>query len=228
MTLTSAYRDICRALAAAWLSARGGFEFQVADSVPPLTDGRPARTVLLAGNAGPGMWEAFSRAEHHQPNPLDRWSRAILETIAARHNGGVVMPSDGPPFAPFKRWAMRAEPVYPSPLGILIHPRWGLWHGYRGALIFAEALPQPRPETLANPCESCAERPCLTACPVEAFTGSQYRVDACAEHLRGENSANCQTAGCLARRACPVGRDTTYGPEQSSFHMASFLAYGDV
>jgi hypothetical protein len=110
MTLTSAYRDICRALAAAWLSARGGFEFQVADSVPPLTDGRPARTVLLAGNAGPGMWEAFSRAEHHQPNPLDRWSRAILETIAARHNGGVVMPSDGYPHPPemgFMAWISR-------------------------------------------------------------------------------------------------------------------------
>lgn len=156
--------------------------------------------------------------------PLDRWSRAILETIAARHGAGVVMPSDGPPFAPFQRWAMRAEPVYPSPLGILIHPRWGLWHGYRGALVFAETLSPPPREALASPCESCADRPCLTACPVEAFTGTQYHVDACAEHVRGPNGTDCRTAGCRARRACPVGRDAGYGAEQSAFHMASFLA----
>jgi hypothetical protein len=228
MALTSPYQDICRALATAGLSPRGGFEVQAADSVPPLADGRPARTVLLAGNAGPAMWKAFSRTEHHQPDPLDRWSRSILETIATCHDAGVVMPSDGPPFAPFQRWAMRAEPVYPSPLGILIHPRWGLWHGYRGALVFAKALSLPRREALENPCESCAERPCLTPCPVEAFARSQYRVDACAEHLQGPNSADCRIAGCLARRACPVGRDARYGPEQSSFHMASFLATGGV
>jgi len=228
MTLTSAYQDICHALVTAGLSPRGGFEVQAADSVPPLADGRLARTVLIAGNAGPAMWETFSRAEHHQPEPLDRWSRTILETIAARHGAGVVMPSDGPPFAPFQRWAMRAEPVYPSPIGILIHPRWGLWHGYRGALVFAEPLSPPRREPLASPCESCAERPCLTACPVEAFTGSQYHFDACAEHLQGPNGADCRTGGCLARRACPVGRDAPYGLEQSSFHMASFLAIGGV
>src|SRR4030095_137820 len=41
------------------------------------------------------------------------------------------------------RWAMRAEAVAPSPLGILIHPDYGLWHAYRGALAFAERLALP-------------------------------------------------------------------------------------
>jgi hypothetical protein len=72
MTLTSVCQDICRALVTAGLSPRGGFEVQAADLVPPLADGRLARTVLLAGNAGPAMWEAFSQTEHHQPAPLDR------------------------------------------------------------------------------------------------------------------------------------------------------------
>ena len=39
---------------------------------------------------------------------------------------------------------MRAEAVAPSPLGILIHPDYGLWHAYRGALAFAERLALPR------------------------------------------------------------------------------------
>jgi hypothetical protein len=123
MTLTNAYHDICRELVTAGLSPRGSFEVLPTDLAPALADGRPARTVLLAGNAGPAMWKAFSRTEHHQPDSLDKWGRAILETIAVRHGAGVVMPSDGSPFAPFQRWAMRTEPVYPSPLGILIHPR---------------------------------------------------------------------------------------------------------
>ena len=29
---------------------------------------------------------------------------------------------------------MRAEGLKPSPLGVLVHPDFGLWHGYRGAI----------------------------------------------------------------------------------------------
>lgn len=31
-------------------------------------------------------------------------------------------------------WGLKAEPVYRSPLRLLMHPKWGLWHSYRGAL----------------------------------------------------------------------------------------------
>ena len=31
---------------------------------------------------------------------------------------------------------MRAEGLKPSPIGILMHPQFGLWHAYRGALLF--------------------------------------------------------------------------------------------
>ncbi len=29
--------------------------------------------------------------------------------------------------------------------------------------------------------------------------------------------------GCRARRACPVGREYFYDPEQAAFHMRAFL-----
>jgi len=61
---------------------------------------------------------------------------------------------------------LQAEPLHRSPLGLLIHPEWGLWHSYRGALGLRERLDLPPHESVASPCESCRERPCLSACPV--------------------------------------------------------------
>ena len=53
------------------------------------------------------------------------------------------------------RWAQRAEPLHPSPLGVLIHPVHGLWHAYRGALAFAEPIELPPRADLPSPCASC-------------------------------------------------------------------------
>jgi hypothetical protein len=58
------------------------------------------------------------------------------------------------PYLPFQRRAMRAEACYPSPLGLLIHPDYGLWHGYRGALLFAAAIELPPSGRRASPCAS--------------------------------------------------------------------------
>jgi hypothetical protein len=51
-----------------------------------------------------------------------------------------------------------------------------------------------------------------------------YDVEACAGWLRRPEGRECMGAGCLARRACPVGRDFAQPPEQAAFHMRAFLA----
>ena len=100
----------------------------------------------------------------------------MLDDVARRFDATALYPSDGPPYLPFQRWAMKAEPVRSSPLGILIHPDYGLWHGYRGALAFAGALPLPPRDERASPCDDCADRPCLSTCPVAAFGEAGYDV----------------------------------------------------
>jgi hypothetical protein len=217
------YDSVCADLQAAGLTPRGGFHVGSGDDVPRLRTGSRTRSVMLAGNAGPAMWKAFSGARPEGRNPLDTWSRSILRRIADRHGAGVAMPSDGPPHAPFQRWAMHAEPVHLSPLGILIHPRWGLWHGYRGALLFADRIALPDPEALPSPCETCADRPCLSACPVAAFTDTGYAVYTCVAHLKTPEGTDCRTTGCRARHACPVGQEERYAAAQAEFHMAAFL-----
>ncbi len=216
---------ICREAAGAGLACRGGFHPTPADAVPALPDGTAAGTLVLFGFVGGTFWDAFARsaeAQDGRAHPLDRWSVRIIGALAAALDGQALFPFGGPPWHPFQRWAQRAEPVHVSPLGLLIHPRWGLWHSYRGAVAWAARLDLPPREDAASPCADCAARPCLTACPVGAFAPATHDVAACAGHLAAPEGAGCMAAGCAARRACPVGQ--AHDPEQAGFHMRGFLA----
>lgn len=218
LTLT-AVEDVLRE---AGLAPRGAFHPLPEDGVPEIVPGRPAATVVLAGNAGPAMWTAFSAARDPAHELLDDWSRDVLLPLADRFEAAALFPFQKP-HLPFQRWAQRAEPCHASPLGMFIHPDHGLWHGYRGALVLAERLALPVPDRRPNPCDTCPERPCLTTCPVAAFSVSGYDVPACARHLARVDGADCMAEGCRARRACPVGRAARYEPAQAAFHMRAFL-----
>ncbi len=215
---------LAEASEAAGLALRGALRLEAAEQVGPLAS---VRSVALFGFTGGRQWPAFTaspEAADGRPHPLDRWSRRVLTALAEPYGATALFPSDGPPYMPFQRWAQRAEPVAPSPLGLFIHPRYGLWHSYRGALAFGETWDIPAPEPEPSPCESCDGRPCLSACPVGAFAPEVYAVDACASWVGRAEGRRCAETGCLARHACPVGRDYAYGPEQASFYMRAFVA----
>lgn len=169
------------------------------------------------------MWHAY-QAQKTPGQSLDNWTETVI-TAAARSLGATALfPFGGPPYLPFQRWAKRADAVHTSPIGILIDAHYGLWHAYRGALAFPRrhAL-RPAATAAANPCDSCADKPCLTSCPVGALTPGRLDVAACVDHVRSPTGDGCRSAGCRARRACPVGRDHAYAPDQAAFHMAAFL-----
>ncbi len=210
------------------LRLRGGFR-PGPETDAALLDLRPAtRTVLLVGNAGSEMWRRSGAAIEATgaPNPLDRWTRAVIEPVAAAHAGHALFPFDGPPYWPFQRWAERAEGVRNSPIGIQIHPEFGLWHAYRAAILLPDELNLPEPQWHGHPCDTCVGRPCLSACPVGAFTGTSYEVDRCVDHVVSskQNDQACFQRGCLARIACPVGAAWRYEPEHAMFHMKAFVA----
>ncbi len=209
------------------LALRGGFHPLPEDEVPPLAAGRPCETLLLVGNLGGAMWPPFRRSPElgdGLPHALDRWTRRVVGSLAARFGAEALFPFGGPPWLPFQRWALRADSVARSPLGILIHPEYGLWHAYRGALAFGRRLELPERVARPSPCESCAGRPCLSACPVGAFAPDRYDVALCRAHAGGPRGACCREGGCAARLACPVGRAHSYPAGQMAFHMAAFLA----
>ena len=213
---------IDKAIRDAGLAPRGAF--RLASQTAGLEN---VATIVLIGVAGRLGWSAFAESPEGRDgaaDPLDRWSRRVIDGLAFLCGGRALYPFGGPPYWPFQQWAMRAESVAPSPLGLLIHPEYGLWHSYRGALAFEEALAIPAFEARPSPCDSCVERPCLSACPVGAFSVSGYDAARCAMHLRSGDGRDCMEFGCLARRACPVGAEYAHLEEQARFHMKAFLA----
>ena len=217
-----AFETVRSAVEDAGFLMRGGFHPAGDDTVP----GTPA-TLVLVGNAGPAMWDAFSAARRDEAAPLDSWTRRTLDPVAAAFGATAVYPFDGPPHHPFQQWAKRSEAVHPAPIGALIHPDYGLWHAYRGALLFNEPLDLPTREVADSPCSVCKARFCMRTCPVQAFIPGRYDVASCTGHLGGPAGLDCLEKGCKARRSCPIGLDYLYGPDQMRFHMERFLeAYG--
>lgn len=198
---------------------RGAVHFE--GDGPELADRRHARTVILLGNVGGSIWEAFSQWRHGNPDvadPLDAWSADVIRPVAETLGGTAFFPSEKP-WQPFQQWAMRAEGLKPSPLGILVHPDYGLWHGYRGAIGFAEAMDLPAGYVGPHPCDLCPDKPCLGSCPAGAVAVNRFDVATCRGYLGGEGEGTCMQTGCLARDACPVGVGHRYSAAQLRFHM---------
>jgi hypothetical protein len=184
------------------------------------------RKAMLIGNRVDNdrhvMWDVFTQSPEYldgKPNPLNRWTQRTIGDVATRYKVDAIYPF-GETIWPFQRYAKAATGMKSSPLGMLIHPEFGLWQAFRAVMIFGEGGALDLPHKLNHPCEACAEKPCLKACPVNAFTDDGFAVDNCRTHLQTGGEPNCMTLGCRARAACPVG--AAYSKEQIQFHMKAF------
>ncbi len=204
---------ISRALAPEGLMTMGGL------SHPEDT----TRTILLIG-ADRNFWETFKKAPEYRDgadNPIDRWSKRVIGAQAKAEQAEAVYPSDGPPYAPFIAWATGTGQFWQSPTGMLVHDRAGLMISIRGALILDGI--QAQIGTGQSPCTSCAARPCVRACPVDALSDTHfYDVRTCKAYLGSEGGEDCMKHGCLTRRACPVSQAFERPAAQSAFHMRAF------
>ena len=70
-----------------------------------------------------------------------------------------------------------------------------------------------------QPCLTC-HRPCLESCPAHVYDGKGGAdLQTCALH---RHAGNCET-GCEVRRACPVGAEHRFGPEEERHRHAYSL-----
>lgn len=201
-----------------FLSVMGGFHPGPDDS---LTD---VGTLILLGPGEPGFWPHVRTQPEFQdgaPDPLDRWSRRVITALAEQVGATALFPFGPPPFHPFHSWALRTGRAWSSPVRLLVHDQAGLWVSYRGALALPHRLNLP--PTGSSPCGDCADKPCLSACPVGALNGAGYDLKACHAYLdTPAGQSSCMTSGCAVRAACPVSGRYGRVPGQSAFHMASF------
>lgn len=210
--------DVGKAANGRGFTVMGAFHPGPGDCVP-----EPAGTLVLVGNAGPAMWWKFEEERRVEEDPLDNWTLRSLDQVAETLGGWALLPFETPFPWPFQQWAAKAAAFHPSPLGLSVHPDWGPWAGLRGALVFPDRLDIPKPDRRPGPCGECEDKPCLGACPVRAFVPTGFRAEACLDHLVSGAGEDCMDRGCLARRACPVGREHAHEPAQARFHMEAFV-----
>ena len=188
-----------------------------------------ARTAVVIGNGGGAFWTAFQRHLAADPaagrvaDPLDAFTRQVVgEAIAPLHDelgtARVVFPFELHPLAvSFVHLAECAGLGRRSLLGILVHPEYGPWMALRAAILVPFALSAPRPADGFDPCPTCVERPCITACPVGAVGPSGWDVPRCAAH-RIAAPDDCGS-GCHSRIACVYGREHRYPSDAMAFHQ---------
>ncbi len=179
-------------------------------------------TLVLLGPAEPGFWAHVSESPEFTdgaPDPLDRWSARVISVLADEMDGTAFFPF-GTPLRPFMSWALRSGRAWSSPVRLLVHDHAGLMVSFRGAVLLRDRLTLP--PTGPFPCETCIERPCLTACPVGALTGADYDLDRCHDFLDRAQGTICMSQGCAVRHSCPAGHKYRRVNAQSAFHMERF------
>lgn len=201
------------------LELLGGFHPNPGDGAPPGTG-----TLVLLGPMAQGFWPHVTAQPEFTdgaPDPLDRWSARVIGALAAQWGGAALLPFEGPPWLPFQNWALKTARAWISPVAMLVHDTAGLMLSYRGAIALGQHLALP-PAPKTSPCASCRDAPCLSACPAGALGRGGYDVAACHDWLATTPGKACMTAGCAARRACPISISHNRPAAQSAYHMRQF------
>lgn len=210
------WAELERAATARHLVLLGAFHPSAEDALPGV------ETLVLIGPREPGSWHDIQASEEWgSTDPVDTWSRRVIGTWAEALEAEAFYPFDGPPWHPFIAWAKKTGRFHTSPVGMLVHDEAGLFVSFRGAIGVRTRLKDPTERR--NPCDSCQNRPCQSACPVDALKGDAYAVDLCKSHIQTSAGLDCRKTGCRARRACPVSQGWGRTASQSAYHMQRFL-----
>lgn len=174
------------------------------------TPAHACRQLILVGNAGRALWTALQASGFHSADPIDDFSvRAVAQWFAEQLPGRrytVLYPGDKP--VGLQALGRLAGWHHATPFKVGILPGWGSWFAYRAALLADTALPTTPPLQVESPCLSCSAQPCITACPAQAMAGGGFALDKCVGYRRQPDSL-CRSC-CVARDACPVGREHRY------------------
>lgn len=202
------YAEIEAAAGALHLTPLGGFH-------------RGGQTTVLLGPKEPGFWAYVTEEPAFRSggsDPLDAWSRSAISALSSALQATPAFPFGGPPFEPFIALALDSGEAWQSPVGLIVHKDAGLLVSYRGALVFDRLIDLPAPAE--RPCDTCVDKPCLSACPVDALGSGGYDVPRCKAHIATDPVCR---AGCRVRLSCPISKAFGRAADQTAFHMAAFV-----
>ena len=202
-------------------------------NVVGVADGRPyesllpgCRSVVVFASGGRDLWNAFyadlkAHPEHlvAEDHPFDAFVARGVAAVDPKPDSTrrwVFCAARSDVFVDFRLLAHRAGLGWTSVMGLLLHPRYGLWIGLRAACFTSDVLPRGDALSGEGPCASCS-KPCMASCPGEAFPDGALDIHRCARfHLESES---CH-GRCHARLACPVGHEYRHSALQHHYHNA--------
>lgn len=109
-----------------------------------------------------------------------------------------------------------------SPFMVGVNQHFGSWFAYRCLVLANTALPLTVALGDASPCDSCASKICISACPAKALEGGEFNLIKCIAYRRLPES-KCRNT-CIARVSCPVGTEHRYPREQIAYHYGRSIA----
>ncbi len=191
------------------------------DLLSPAIDERLLKdypSAVLIANAGAEFWHALKKFGMHGHDPVDDFSihlASIYSTEYLKTDFKLIYPTDIP--VSLRAVAERTGWSHPSPLGITIHHEFGTWYAFRAMFLVRTRLPASDCSPTESPCGNCTDKPCISACHVDAVgeIGS-FNLEACAR-FRIRESSPCSFS-CISRIRCPVGTEYRYDPEQMKYH----------
>jgi len=176
------------------------------------------RLVVLA-MGGALLWDRIEGRIHTCSDPFDSFSIEAAHRVSKEYWGcdQIELLYPGPLPIPLQRLGQLAGCSYPSPLGLDLHPVYGPWFAYRVAFLIGTELQLTEPGMVGSPCEGCADRPCVAACPASAVAPDHsLDLERCIAHRLVPRSG-C-TDRCQSRLMCPVGRTWQYSEAQLRYH----------
>ncbi|MBI1817339.1 MAG: hypothetical protein HYR72_20390 [Deltaproteobacteria bacterium] len=224
-----------------------------------------SQSLIVIGNGGGPFWEGFrqhrdgrdAQPQTQEPNPLDCYAATIIErdvppVLASMGTAGRFLYPfrfDEEPVSFIHLGALAGFGAR-SLLGVLVHPEYGPWIALRAALLLDVAI-ESTPVTPFDPCGTCADKPCISACPGAAISERGWDVPACTAYRAGlpvhrrerqgeprnapalhsnphpggegaEVPGNCADR-CHARWECIYGRAHRYPADALAYHQRRAL-----
>ena len=179
-------------------------------------------SVIVIANGGSEMWEHFLSDIQKKPkmfieqeHPLDTWIQNFFEKIDPKPPSSRkwIRCAATDDFFDFRPLAIEAGLGHHSHMGLVIHPKYGLWISLRAA-IFTKEYFEPTLLNAENRCDTCPKF-CAQSCPGNAFTKNGWAISTCASFHH--TSARCETS-CQSRLSCPIGREYQHSRLAHHYH----------
>lgn len=191
----------------------------ISEHVPDLSR---FKQLIMFGHGGTRMWESVQQSEFAgDDHPIDSFSVNIVKQYFADTCSGssfeILYPHSSR-MVPLQKLGVLAGWHNASPFRIGINAEWGSWFAYRAVVLADTEFKATLKMDAPSPCDSCEEKPCITACPADALSGNDGALKPCIDYRLTKDS-KCKDR-CFSRLACPIAAEHRYSIEQINYHYA--------